>query len=403
MKNDETFMEGDELGTQQLKQLDQVIGRVIITLETGRDDLFEISQDCHQQSEKRELELEQLKVEMSQVIRQVDQYESQERLARIRLMEVSRNFHTHSEEDIKDAYENARLIQVTLMDLRQKELYLRRRRDELGRQIKQLGTIAGKADRLLSNTTLALKLLMGNVDKISGALEGAARRQQMEMWIIESQEAERRKIARDLHDGPAQSLASMLIRLDLIERLAGDDSTSFFEELNKAKDMGRESLADIRRIMFDLKPTLMHEDGFISTLRDYFNNYEAKYNFDIAFTVLGNIRKYDLSLEIALFRMVQEAITNARKHANVDRVQVKIEDNGKSLTLIVKDEGTGFDIGQEKTKQESYGIMGMKERVELFGGQLDIISEPGSGTQVVIKVPLEREVGYGQNKGSDSR
>lgn len=402
MKNDEAFFEGEDLGAEQLKQLDQVIGRVIVTLESGRDDLFEISQDCHQQSEKRELELEQLKVEMSQVIRQVDQYERQERLARIRLMEVSRSFQTHTEEDIKDAYENARLIQVTLMDLRQKELYLRRRRDELGRQIKQLANIAGKADRLLSNTTLALKLLMGNVDKISGALEGAARRQQMEMWIIESQEAERRKIARDLHDGPAQSLASMLIRLDLIERLAGEDSTSFFEELNKAKDMGRESLADIRRIMFDLKPTLMHEDGFISTLREYFNNYEAKYNFEITFTVVGNIRKYDLSLEIALFRMVQEAITNARKHASVNRVQVKLEDTGKVLTLIVKDEGTGFDIEHEKTKQESYGIMGMKERVELFGGQLDIISTPGSGTQVMIKVPLEREVGYGRDKGSDS-
>lgn len=401
MNNAEALFSGDDLGAQQLKNLDQVIARVIETLESGRNDLFDISQDCRKQSEKRELEMEQTKVEISQIIRQVDIYERQERTARIRLMEVSKNFQSHSEEDIKEAYENARLIQVTLMDLRQKEIYLRRRRDELGRQIKQISSITQKADHLLSNTTLALKLLLGNVDKISGAIEGAARRQQMELWIIESQEAERRKIARDLHDGPAQSMASMLIRLDLIERLAAEDRDVFTEELNKAKDMGRESLAEIRRIMFDLKPTLIHEDGFISTLKDYFHNYEAKYNFEIEFSLLGSIKKYDLSLEIALFRLVQEAITNARKHSGVNRVQVKIEDNGKNLTLMVKDEGTGFDR-RLNTMQESYGIMGMKERVELFGGQLDILSEPGAGTQVIIKVPLEMEAGYGQYKGPDS-
>lgn len=401
MNNAETLFDSEELGAAQIRNLDQVISRVIDTLENGRNDLFEISQDCRKQSEKRELEMEQIKVEIGQIIREVDKYEREERLARIHLMEVSKNFHAHSEEDIKQAYENARLIQVTLMDLRQKEIYSRRRRDELGRQIKQMAAVANRADKLLSNTTLALKLLTGNAEKISGALEGAARRQQMELWIIESQEAERRKIARDLHDGPAQSLASMLIRLDLIERLVGEDGSAFFDELNKAKDMGRESLAEIRRIMFDLKPTLMHEDGFVSTLRDYFNNYEAKYNFEIDFSILGSLKKYDLSMEIALFRLVQEAVTNARKHSGAKRVQVKMEENGKSLTLFIKDDGIGFDPEKISSKQESYGIVGMKERVELFGGQLDILSGPGAGTQVVIKVPLEMEAGYGQYKGSD--
>ncbi|MEN6389532.1 MAG: sensor histidine kinase [Syntrophomonas sp.] len=401
MNNAESLFDSEELGAVQIRNLDQVISRVIDTLENGRNDLFDISQDCRKQSEKRELEMEQIKVEIGQIIREVDKYEREERLARIHLMEVSKNFHAHSEEDIKQAYENARLIQVTLMDLRQKEIYSRRRRDELGRQIKQMATVANRADKLLGNTTLALKLLTGNADKISGVLEGAARRQQMELWIIESQEAERRKIARDLHDGPAQSMASMLIRLDLIERLVGEDSGAFFEELNKAKDMGRESLAEIRRIMFDLKPTLMHEDGFVSTLRDYFNNYEAKYNFEIDFSILGNLKKCDLSMEIALFRLVQEAVTNARKHSGAKRVQVKMEENGKNLTLFIKDDGIGFDPDKISNKQESYGIVGMKERVELFGGQLDILSEPGGGTQVVIKVPLEMEAGYGQYKGSD--
>jgi len=110
MNNAETLFDSEELGAAQIRNLDQVISRVIDTLENGRNDLFEISQDCRKQSEKRELEMEQIKVEIGQIIREVDKYEREERLARIHLMEVSKNFHAHSEEDIKQAYENARLI-----------------------------------------------------------------------------------------------------------------------------------------------------------------------------------------------------------------------------------------------------------------------------------------------------
>jgi two-component system sensor histidine kinase DegS len=216
----------------------------------------------------------------------------------------------------------------------------------------------------------------------------------MVTWIIESQEAERRKIARDLHDGPAQSMAGMLIRLDLMQRLWDQDVRSIYSEIDNVKDMGKETLADIRRIMFDLKPSLLHQNSFSTTLTDYFNDYEAKYNFTIEFLQIGQERQYELSLEIALFRLVQEAITNIRKHAGVKRAMVKLEDNGKVLTLVIRDEGRGFDLDASRNK-ESYGILGMKERVSLFRGKLDIISTPGSGTQVIITVPLEGEAEVG--------
>ncbi|NLX01618.1 MAG: hypothetical protein GXY40_03705 [Syntrophomonadaceae bacterium] len=375
---------------EQLTRLDQVLNQVLATLEHGRDDIFDIAQDCHEIEVNLQTELEETNLQAQQVILEVDHFEKLERYARLRLIDVSRDFRSYSQEHIKEAYEQAREMQLKLIDLRQQEVYLRRRRDELTRQIKKFKDIGQKADNFLQSTAIALKILRGNVERINDTIGESFRQQQMVTWIIESQEAERRKIARELHDGPAQSMAGILIRLDLIKRLGNQDFKGIYEEIDNVSSMGRETLADVRRIMFDLKPSLLHENNFSNTLKEYFNDYEAKYNFTIDFLQIGQDKQYNLSLETALFRMVQEAVTNIRKHSGVKRAVVKFEDNSANLTLVIKDEGIGFEPNNTGDK-ESYGILGMKERVNLFGGKLDIISAPGAGTQVIIQVPLEGE------------
>ncbi|HBQ25217.1 MAG TPA: hypothetical protein DD791_02380 [Syntrophomonas sp.] len=384
----------EEEQPEQLTQLDHVLNQVLETLEHGRDDIFDIAQDCHEIEVNLETELAEIKMQTRQVILEVDHFEKLERYARLRLMDVSRDFRSYSQEHIQEAYEQARDMQLKLINLRQQEVYLRRRRDELTRQIKKFKDIGQKADNFLQSTGIALKILRGNVERINDTIGESHRQQQMVTWIIESQEAERRKIARELHDGPAQSMASILIRLDLMKRLWNQDINSIYKEISNVSDIGRETLADIRRIMFDLKPSLLHEDNFSATLKDYFNDYEDKYNFTIEFIQMGKEKQYELSLETALFRLVQESVTNIRKHAGVKKAIVKFEDNGSAVRLVIKDEGCGFDPNKSSDKG-SYGILGMKERVNLFGGKLDIISAPGAGTQVIIQVPLEGETKIG--------
>ncbi len=317
-------------------------------------------------------------------------------------MDVSRNFRSNTETSIKEAYDKAREFQVLLAEARQTELYLRRQRDQLSRQYKKFRDIAKRADNFLDSTAMALKILRGNIEKINESLEESIRRKRMEMWIIESQEAERRRIARDLHDGPAQSLASMIIRLDLIQQLWKEDTRNIYEEIDNVKSMGKETLADIRRIMYDLKPSLFNEDDFSTTLREYLNDYETKYNFNIDFIVMGNHGRYDRSLEIAMFRLLQEAVTNVRKHSGLNHALVKLEDNGSYLSLVIKDEGAGFNLEHVRENKDSYGILGMIERVKLLGGELEIISSPDSGTQVIVRVPIEGEAANGKNKGLNS-
>ncbi len=387
-----------------LQKLDQVLSQVMDNLEMGRQDIFDIADSCHKQCEYIRTRFEESTLETARLIDLVDHYERLDKLARFRLMEVSQNFRSYAEEDIKEAYSTAQSMQFELIGLRQQEVYQRNKREELSRQLKHYEEIARKADNYLISTNLALKVLKSNINKVSDTMEEAVKRQHMGMWVVESLEAERRKVSRELHDGPAQTIASMLIRLDLVQYLFQDDGLRALEELSSIRDMGRESLDDIRRIMFDLKPSAVHEVGLVTTLKEYFEAYENKYDFDIEFVAFGQEKKYDLALEIALFRLVQEAITNVRKHAGVNKALVKLEATPAGLTIVIKDKGIGFNLNQQaESSHESYGIIGMRERAELLGGKVKIISRPGAGTQVIVEVPTEGDEQSGENKGIDSR
>lgn len=393
----------DEIGKYnndeiQQGRLDSVLQQVLETLEGGRRDIYDIAEDCRKQCEALKTRLEEAIIETAGLIKQVDKCERLEKMARVRLMEVSRNFRAFSESYIKEAYQTAQVLQNELIGLRQQEVYLRKKRDELSLQLKKFEGITNKAEGCLQTTNLALKVLEVNVARVSDTLEDVHRKQQMAIWNVESLEAQRRKIARELHDGPAQTMASMLMRLDLVDYLFKQDPEQTIEELSNIRGMGRESLSDIRRIMFDLKPSALRELGLVATLKEYFDDYESKYNFTIEFVFFGKERKYELAVAIALFRLVQEAIANVRKHAGVAKAMVKMEETPAGLTLVIKDEGLGFDVDEAiNSENDSYGILGMKERAELFGGRIKIISNPGVGTQVIVELPAEGEEDSGQD------
>lgn len=395
MRHDESSKKIDIKGLKLLQQLDEVFSQITETLQKSLEDIFEINQNCEKQCIQLETEIQEINQQIEQVIEIGNKYERLARQARLRLMEVSRLFDVTTEENIKNAYDTAQALQIKLQQARQQESFLKLRREEIENQIRQYRSIFKKAENLLNSTSIALKLMQSSADKLSDTIEQVNRKNQLELWIVETLEAERRKIARELHDGPAQSLASMLIRLDLIMRMIPEDDIHIRHELQNLKAIGTESLTDVRSIMYDLKPTLVHDQGLSNTFKDYFNEYEAKYDFVIDYVVFGQQRQYDLALEVGLFRLVQEAITNVRKHAGVNKALVKMEDSGSLLTVVIKDEGCGFDPNEISKHRESYGIMGMKERVQLFGGELQILSQPGEGTQIIIKVPLEGEADNG--------
>ena len=271
MRHDESSKKIDIKGLKLLQQLDEVFSQITETLQKSLEDIFEINQNCEKQCIQLETEIQEINQQIEQVIEIGNKYERLARQARLRLMEVSRLFDVTTEENIKNAYDTAQALQIKLQQARQQESFLKLRREEIENQIRQYRSIFKKAENLLNSTSIALKLMQSSADKLSDTIEQVNRKNQLELWIVETLEAERRKIARELHDGPAQSLASMLIRLDLIMRMIPEDDIHIRHELQNLKAIGTESLTDVRSIMYDLKPTLVHDQGLSNTFKDYFN------------------------------------------------------------------------------------------------------------------------------------
>ncbi len=216
---------------------------------------------------------------------------------------------------------------------------------------------------------------------------------EMERKILAVQEAERRRIARDIHDGPAQSLAAVLLQLNFLTAEPITNNTEELrQELLRLKGIAQDSMNEMRQILFDLKPVRQNNDSLLSVLEDYFAEIKAKYNFCIELNSRGVPQIYPPYIQTALFRLVQESVNNCRKHAGVNKVHIMLAENREQIEILIEDAGKGFDKTGELNKADNFGIAGMLERTALLGGTIEIESKPGAGTQILIIIPLNGEV-----------
>ncbi len=370
-----------------LRYLEEIVREVVDTVERAREDIYYLADQARREYTRLASELAELRLEVSEVIRMVEECEKEEKKARRRLVEVSRDFEKYTEEDIKEAYDNARNMQVQLSILRERERNLNHRRDMLERNLRQIEQLANRAESMVGRVNVAVKMLQGNAEIISEQIEDAFKKQQIGIWIVQAQEEERRKIARELHDGPAQSLANIVMRLSLIERLWEQDQEWVRREITALAGMVRDNITEVRRVIFDLRPMALDDLGLVPAMRRYLADYRDKHGLDVHFLFFGEDRRLPLPIEVALFRLTQEALSNVRKHAEVDEAVVKLEITPRMATVVIKDDGRGFDVARASEKGR-YGLLGMRERVELFNGELTIKSRLGHGTQVIISIPV---------------
>jgi len=370
-----------------LGYLEQIVREVVDTVERAREDIYFLADQARREYTRLAGELAELKQEVSEVIRMVEECEKEEKKSRRRLVEVSRDFEKYTEEDIKEAYDTARNMQVQLSILRERERNLHYRRDMLERNLRQIEQLASRAESMVGRVNVAVKMLQGNAEIISEQIEDALKKQQIGIWIVQAQEEERRKIARELHDGPAQSLANIVMRLSLIERLWEQDQEWVKREISALTSMVRDNITEVRRVIFDLRPMALDDLGLVPAMRRYLADYRDKHGLDVHFLFFGEERRLPLPVEVALFRLTQEALSNVRKHAEVDEAVVKLEITPRMATIVIKDDGRGFDVARASEKGR-YGLLGMRERVELFNGELTIKSRLGHGTQVIISIPV---------------
>ena len=210
--------------------------------------------------------------------------------------------------------------------------------------------------------------------------------------VIRAQEDERKRLARDLHDDVAPSLLILIQRLDAITSSTKPRlSSSLKNELEDLHNQVTEALENLRRYAQDLRPGIIDDLGLVAALEWMAENLARDYGIDTKTEVIGVERDLPDEVQLLLFRIAQEALTNIRRHAEASKAWITLEFGDDKTVLTIKDNGKGFKLPQRTGDLASVGklgILGMHERARLLGGSLKIQSESGKGTEVVAEVPL---------------
>ncbi|RUT33284.1 histidine kinase [Paenibacillus zeisoli] len=379
----------------QADAIDRVIKNAINVMENSKHQMFEILDSARQELKTLNNEVQLVMKETAETVEKVDQLELNYRRSRIRLTEVSRDFVRYKEEDIKQAYEVATQLQLDLMIYREKEMYLKARRDELQKRARNVEKSVERAETIGSQMGVVLEYLSGELGQVTRILESAKNRQIIGLKIILAQEEERKRISREIHDGPAQLLANLVLRTEIVERmLVKQEFKMVQDEIVDLKGQVRASLEEMRKVIFNLRPMALDDLGLIPTLRKYVHDYEEKSKIRATFETRGKEQRLSSAMEAAIFRLVQEALTNAAKHAYPTFVGVEITYQAQMIKIVVQDNGLGFRVEslEQKTKEHShFGLIGMRERVELLEGRMEIESAENQGTKIIIHIPTNVE------------
>ncbi len=371
--------------------LSSVFEATLQAVENGKEEIFDIYETTRSEIQRLKKELEFLVTEISETIRKVDYQQKLEKRFRQRLMEINRNFDKYSEQQMLEIYTDAKDSQLELQLLQSKEMQLRIRRDEIERSLKNLDSTVVRAENLMTQVSLAIRLLKEGITEIS-QLYTNDQRKELAFRIIKAQEEERRRVAREVHDGPAQSLANIILRLEIAEKLLAIDHEKVKRELNDLNRLVRENLKDIRRIIFDLRPVPLDSMGIVETINNYIQSYERTYGISCQLRVEGMEKPINPSVEVALFRLVQEGMTNVAKHAHSAKCKVNLRFLDDRITGQIIDFGKGFNAKEVLDNPgEHFGLIGIKERIEMYSGTFTIRSAPGKGTVFEFGIPYDNQ------------
>ena len=211
---------------------------------------------------------------------------------------------------------------------------------------------------------------------------------------ISAQEDERRRLARELHDETAQTIAALSIALDRARDGLDGAGSEAISQIGQAKELSSRLLAETRRLILGLRPTLLDDMGLLPAIRWYAESYLGDRGIAVTVEAAEPAQRLPAHIEVALFRVVQEAIANVARHSRAKHADLRLTHDESRVAVIVADDGIGFDVARvlgQTGPTESVGLLGMQERARLLGGRLEIESRDGGGTLVRVEVPLTDE------------
>jgi len=347
--------------------------------QTGAAQLGVLIQETQREYDQSQKELKEIDVLIRQTTAEVEKLAQRNTQIANRVRQMEMNLDTYHRDDIKELYSAAHEAQMRLFMMRGQLEQLQNRQQGLNAQ----------GERLLRVTDVVSRIAPEDVlDRVGSSVAGS---QRDIVRIIEAQEEERLRLARQMHDGPAQSLTNLMLQAEICERLFDTDPAQARVELGNLKNAVTATFQKIRGFIATLRPMMLDDLGLVPTLKQYIQSFEEKTRLATQFAVIGREGRLPSHLEVALFRMIQDLLNNVQMHAHANRVQVSLDFRDELVIATVEDDGSGFDVSELQahgSERKGLGLAALAERAELLGGRVQIDSRVGRGTRVRIELPV---------------
>lgn len=354
----------------------------------------DLVQEYHRQHERLQRERQEIQTLTSQVREELESLERDWESLQNRLQHMRSHPDSYGKEEIVQTYDAALKQEERLAALRESHERLEGRTKEREEQIRLLGHFVGLAEEVTRQLFPPEPEAEGDGAKGPRA-EGAATGPHGGRWLIyslESQEHRQRALARRMHDGPAQALTNLMLQAEICERLLSVDAEQAARELETLRQLVLETFGTVRDYIAELRPMSLDDLGLVPTVKKYAEIASQRREVPVTLNLVGEDRRLSPLVESTLFRAAQELVSNALEYAAASRVEVNIEIGAETVSLEVEDDGQGFDVQQvlkQAPARGTWGLIGLRERIGLLGGEFDIQSRKGQGTTARVTVPAE--------------
>ncbi|MGC8857030.1 MAG: ATP-binding protein [Anaerolineae bacterium] len=287
------------------------------------------------------------------------------------LQQVQKQLNTLPAQEIQMAYDSA-------LDAQQRLFVMRGQLEKLQSDKTHLEKYKALLERMLTKEGKEGESAQSGVKEAMAGIE----------MIINAQEAERQRLSRQMHDGPAQALSNFILQTEIAMRLLDADPMQAREELSNLKSAAMGTFQKVRNFIFELRPMMLDDLGLIPTIRKYVDAFKEQTGLDATVTVTGAERRLESYLEVMIFRAIQELLGNAARHSQASTVKVQVDMGTSAVKVIVDDNGKGFDP-EILNESRNLGLKLIRERTEMLGGNFEIDSAPGKGTRILFTVPAQ--------------
>lgn len=252
-------------------------------------------------------------------------------------------------------------------------------------QLEKLQSDQSHLNRLVYALEKIQQLMEGGEPEKAAGKAGSGASTSVEM-LVNAQEAERQRLSRQMHDGPAQALSNFILQTEIAARMLDMDPVRAKEELTNLKNAAMGTFQKVRGFIYELRPMMLDDLGWVPTTSKYIETYKEQSGLDISLVISGMESRLETYQEVMLFRAVQEFLSNAVQHSQATQIKFKINIEDYQVRLSVDDNGKGFNAS-EIDKGHGLGLRLIRERAEMLGGSMDIDSTPGMGTRITLTLP----------------